>query len=273
MKKVLCALGTLVVVALVSLGLDTSCANPDQLCRGTSINRRLVPNTTDPERSCTECVEGNCCDQIGDCQGTECANQVAETHACVMDAGIRATIREPECRDSLRTDQSRSVYQCMRDHCDQPCQLPTCRLDPLVPAIGNKPVCDQCFAQSCCPLMNECVKNRTCLLMLRCIVNECQRELSTELLESELSEAQSRRGVACGDGGAPPTSAGPPADPNSCFAKCVSDNFVENDAESAEARCLATRINECGAAVDCGKSCAPDTPADSGSGAPDAPAD
>lgn len=257
MRRALWACFMLAVISVVSLSLETSCRHlgPIERCRGSTVNRRFVPNTTTPENACTACIESTCCDLIGDCQSTECANEVAETHACVQDAGRAAAIREPECRDNLRGDQSKKVYQCMRDNCDDECQLPTCRLDPLVPPLGELE-CDRCFAQGCCDLMNECTKNRTCLLALRCIVDECSADFPVELGIGQARAAEQRRELLCSSGGPPPDVVidddvrGP-----GCFARCIQKTFVENDEESIEARCLAAKINECGAAVDCGRFC------------------
>lgn len=271
MRRAVCALLTLAAVALVVLTFDSSCANPAQLCRGTSINRSFVPNTTQPERACTECVEATCCDLIGDCQGTACAQEVGDTHECVLDAGRGAAIAEPGCRNKLVSAQSKSVYQCMRDNCDDECKLPTCRLDPLVPTLGD-PNCDRCFAQGCCSLMNACTKNRACLLSLRCIVDECHGDFGRELTDEQHPLAALRAEGAC-DGGSLPRDGGPG---ENCFTRCIAKHFVENDPESAEALCIAAEINECGASVNCGLRCAVDASADAESspdGASDASSD
>lgn len=281
MRKAIWAVFVLAVISVVSLSFETACRHlgPIERCRGTTVNRRFVPNTTTPENICTTCIESSCCDLIGDCQSTDCAGEVAETHACVQDAGRAAAIREPECRNSLRGDQSKKVYQCMRDNCDDECQLPTCRLEPLVPPLGDLQ-CDRCFAQGCCDLMNECAKNRTCLLALRCIVDECSSEFGEELGIARAKAAEERRQILCSGGG-------PPADTDldddfrgaGCFGRCIEKTFVDNDEQSIEARCLAARINECGAAVDCGRFCrvndaGADAAVDSGADAPvDASAD
>lgn len=257
MRRAVWAFFVLAVISVVSLSFETSCRHlgPIERCRGAAVNRRFVPNTTTPENVCTECIEATCCDLIGDCQGTECANEVAATHACVQDAGRAAAIEEPKCRENLRGDQSKSVYQCMRNNCDDECLLPTCRLDPLVPPLGELE-CDRCFAQGCCDLMNECAKNRTCLLALRCIVDECAADFGEELGIGQARAAEQRREILCSGGG-------PPADADldddrrgpGCFGRCIQKTFVENDPQSSEARCLAAKINECGAAVDCGRFC------------------
>lgn len=270
----------LAAIAVVSLSVETSCKHigPVERCRGTSVNRRFVPNTTTPEDICTECIEATCCDLIGDCQGTECANEVAQTHACVQDAGRAASIEEPGCRGQhLHGDQSKNVYQCMRDNCDDECKLPTCRLDPLVPPLGDLK-CDRCFAQGCCDLMNECAKNRTCLLALRCIVDECSAEFGEELGIAQADAAAERKQILC-SGGGPPADASVNDDDGfrgpSCFGRCIQKTFVDDDPQSNEARCLAGRINECGSAVDCGRFCkGRDGGIDAGADAPaDAPGD
>jgi hypothetical protein len=276
MRRALGAFVVLAAISVVSLSVETSCKHvgPIERCRGTSVNRRFVPNTTTPEDICTECIEATCCDLIGDCQDDECANEVATTHACVQDAGRAAAITEPECRDNLQGDQSKKVYQCMRDHCDDECQLPTCRLDPLVPPLGEI-ACDRCFAQGCCDRMNECAKNRTCLLALRCIIDECGAEFGDELGSAQAEAATRRREILCSGGG-------PPADADldddfrdlGCFGRCIQKTFVDNDPQSTEARCIAAQINECGAAVDCGRFCRRDGALDAAADAPaDAPAD
>jgi hypothetical protein len=262
MRKVICGCIALAAVALVSLSFDSSCANPDQLCRGTSINRRFLPNSTTPDDNCTECVEATCCDLVGDCQSTDCANQVAATHACVIDAGARGgSIAEPDCRNNLRSNESKTVYQCMRDNCGERCALPTCRLEPLVPPLGDRD-CDRCFAQGCCSLMNACAKNRTCLLALRCIVDECRADFAGELRHDRFSAAKARREIVCDGGGPPPDADLDDGDDGQrgpgCFGRCIQQTFVENDPQSAEARCLAAQINECGAEVNCGTYCAID---------------
>lgn len=265
MRRAACAFLTLAGVALVALSFDSSCADPGQLCRGTSINRAYVPNTTELDRQCTQCVEATCCDLIGDCQNTACAQEVGETHSCVLDAGRGAAIAEPACRDKLVSPQSKSVYQCMRDNCDDECRLPTCRLDPLVPTLGE-PGCDRCFAQGCCELMNTCTKNRTCLLMLSCIINECRNDLTRELTDSRHAFAVARAAQAC-DGGGPRGNGGPPDGEQNCFTQCITKHFVQNDDESAEAVCIAAQINECGASVNCGPRCERDGGADGSSDA------
>jgi hypothetical protein len=272
MRRALCAIAAIGTIAVVSLSFETSCKHigPIERCRGDSVNRRFVPETTTPEDVCTECIEATCCDLIGDCQDNECANEVAATHACVQDAGRSAAITEPACRDSLREDQSKRVYQCMRDNCDDECLLPTCRLDPLVPPLGDLE-CDRCFAQSCCNLMNLCAKNRTCLLAIRCIVEECSTEFGEELSISQVKPAEARREILC-DGGGPPSRVDFGDRGVSCFGRCIQKTFVDNDPQSSEARCLAAQINECGAAVDCGRFCR--VRGDAGIDAPsDAPAD
>ena len=61
MRKTICALFALTGVAIVALAVDSSCANPDQLCRGTSVNRRYVDEgKTVLEGECTRCVEAKC---------------------------------------------------------------------------------------------------------------------------------------------------------------------------------------------------------------------
>lgn len=269
------AVWTLFLVAgasIVALSLETSCRHlgPIERCRGSTVNRRFVPGTTTPENVCTTCIESSCCDLIGDCQSGECANEVAATHACVQDAGRAAAIEEPTCRQSLRGDQSKKVYQCMRDNCGDECLLPTCRLDPLVPPLGE-PACDRCFAQSCCDLMNECTKNRKCLLALRCIIDECATDFADELGSGQAKAAERRREILCSTGS---SFADADIDDDGhgpgCFGRCIQRTFVENDEESIEARCLAAKINECGAAVDCGRFC---HVGDAGADLPDASID
>jgi hypothetical protein len=270
----------LVAIGIVSLSLETSCKHigPIDRCSGKSVNRRFVPGTTTPEDVCTECIEATCCDLIGDCQGTECADEVAQTHACVEDAGRAASIEEPTCKEHLKGGQSKSVYECMRANCDDECQLPTCRLDPLVPPLGDL-ACDRCFAQGCCSLMNECAKNRTCLLALSCIVDECSEQFSSELGIAALDAVTARKSFIC-DGGVPPPGGGEgglgfDGVGGGCFRRCIERSFVPNNAESSEASCLAAKINECGAAVDCGKRCVVtrDAGADSAPEPPDAATD
>ena len=266
MKRTICAFVALAGVAFVALSFDSSCANPDQLCRGTSINRRYVDEAkTVPEGECTRCVEAKCCDLIGDCQTTDCANQVATAHACVLDAGRSAPSEEPICKIALKEGQSNSVYDCMRAGCGEQCGLPTCHLEPNVPPLGDK-ACDQCFAKGCCSLMNECAKNRSCLLALRCIVDECGAELASELGGAALTAATARKDFLC-DGGVPPPfregdaggNGGPSFDDvgGGCFRRCLDKVFIAKDPESSEAACLTARINECGAAVNCGRFCGP----------------
>lgn len=267
-------------IAIVSLAVETSCKHigPIERCNGNSVNRRFVPMTTTPEDVCTECIEATCCDLIGDCQGTDCANEVAAAHACVEDAGRAKPIDEPGCRTQhLRGDRSKSLYQCMRDNCDDECQLPTCRLDPLVPPLGQLE-CDRCFAQGCCSLMNECAQNRACLLALRCIVEECRDVFAAELSSAKVEEVAARKAMVCGDGGPPPDAdLRDDDDPRGagCFGNCINKTIDPNDPRSVEARCLAVQINECGAAVNCGPKCAADgVPPDAASdAAADAPTD
>lgn len=252
--RAVCAFVALAAVALVALSVDTSCANPAQLCRGTSINRRFTDESkTVLEDKCTECVEATCCDMIGDCQTTDCANQVASAHACVLDAGRRASVSESSCRRTLANDQSKTVYQCMRDNCDDECGLPTCRLDPLVPRIGDKK-CDLCFAQGCCSLMNECAQNRACLLALQCFVDKCRGELGNELAEERAPESKQRREDICDAGIRRDDDAdgGPHPD---CLVQCILDATRDNDQQSFDAMCLSVKISECGAAVNCGADC------------------
>jgi hypothetical protein len=281
MRRALWACFALATISVVSLSFETSCKHigPVDRCSGKSVNRRFVPGTTTPEDVCTECIEATCCDLIGDCQGTDCANEVAQTHACVEDAGRAASIEEPACRvQFLKGTRSESVYQCMRDNCDDECQLPTCRLDPLVPPLGDLE-CDRCFAQGCCSLMNECAKNRTCLLALSCIVDECRDQFSSELGAAALDAVTARKNFIC-DGGVPPNGAGeggPGFDGvgGGCFRSCIEKSFVPKNEESSQASCLAAKINECGAAVDCGKHCVVrrDAAADSAPAPSDAGAD
>lgn len=253
MRRTICALLTTSFVGLLSLSFDTSCGNAptNQLCRGATVNKKQAPGATEPDDHCTECLEAKCCDLVGDCQGGECANEVGQTHSCVLGAGRRAAVAETDCRSSLRSDTSKSVYQCMRDNCGEACSLPTCRLEPLVPPIGNIQ-CDRCFAQSCCSLMNRCAENRTCLLALRCIIDECEADFAQELRKSAHPTAILRRDAICGDAGRPP----PGVDTTSCFARCIALTFVDDGPEAVAARCLAAQINECGADVDCGEQCA-----------------
>lgn len=282
--KAACAIVAVAAVGLVALSMDTSCANPAQLCRGTSINRYFLdaPTNTQLAPKCTECVEATCCDLIGDCQTTDCANQVASAHACVVDAGRRASVSESSCRRTLANDESRTVYQCMRDNCDDECGLPTCRLDPLVPRLGDES-CDLCFAQGCCSLMNQCGKNRACLQALQCIVDKCSDQLGDELAEGRAKEAEERMKGVC-DAGIKDDGQ-PHAD---CFVNCILGATRDNDQQSFEAQCLSVQISHCGAAVNCGKDCrlgrddasAPSDaaaeagPSDAGADAPsDAPAD
>jgi hypothetical protein len=258
MRRVLCGFVALAAVALVSLSFDSSCANPDQLCRGTSINRRIAQGSTTPNEDCTKCVEATCCDLVGDCQSSDCANQVADTHACVIDAGRAGSVREADCRGSLRTGESKTVYECMRSNCGEQCGLPTCQLEPAVPPLGDRD-CDRCFAQGCCSLMNECAKNRACLLALQCIIDECRADFAAELREERFTAAKTRREIVC-DGGGPPPDAnladGDDPRGSGCFGRCIQRTFVDNDPQSVEARCLAVQINECGAEVNCGTVCA-----------------
>jgi hypothetical protein len=271
----------LATIAMISLSFETSCKHlgPINRCRGSTVNRRFVPGTTTPEDACTECIEGACCDLVGDCQDNACANEVAAAHACVEDAGRAASIDEAKCRtDHLKGDQSKKVYQCMRESCDDQCKLPTCELDPLVPPLGD-PECDRCFAQGCCELMNDCAKDRTCLLALRCIIDECRDDFATELSIDRRQNAERRVQLFC-DGGAPRID--PDADIDDgdnrgpgCFANCVFKTFAANDPQAVEAQCLAVKINECGAAVDCATRCrVSSASSDAGTGAPtDASAD
>lgn len=261
MSRAFWAVFLLAIVGVVSLSFETSCKHigPVERCSGKSVNRRFVPNTTTPEDDCTECIEASCCDLVGDCQGTECANEVAQTHACIEDAGRAAAIDEPGCKSFLLGDQSTKVYQCMRDNCGERCQLPTCQLNPLVPPLGDLE-CDRCFAQGCCALMNECAENRTCLLALSCIVDECREAFSVELGKAALQAVTARKDFIC-DGGMPGVGAGPGPSfdgvGGGCFRDCIEKSFVPKDEQSLKAGCLAAKINECGAAVDCGRKCRP----------------
>lgn len=282
MRRAVWAIFVLALISVVSLTVETSCRHlgPIDRCRGTSVNRRFLPGTRTPEYVCTECIELNCCDLIGDCQDNDCANQVGTAHECVEDAGRAAAVVESDCRQALEGNQSKKVYQCMRDKCGEQCRLPTCRLEPLVPPLGE-PRCDRCFAQGCCDLMNACAKNRKCLLALSCIVDKCRAEFGDELGIAQLGEAQVRKDILCDGGGPPPgvDLTGDDGPGQGCFGQCIVDTLgrEQDDPEAAEARCLAAQINECGAQVDCGRFCRIDAsapPADAGSDAPsDAPAD
>ena len=55
-------------IGVVSLSFETSCKHlgPIERCSGKSVNRRFVPNTTDPEDVCTECIEATCCGTLAD---------------------------------------------------------------------------------------------------------------------------------------------------------------------------------------------------------------
>ena len=153
----------------------------------------------------------------------------------------------------------------MRANCGEQCGLPTCHLEPNVPPLGDKD-CDQCFAKGCCSLMNECAKNRSCLLALTCIVNECGSQLASELGGAALAAATARKDFLC-DGGVPPGygdddvdaggNRGPSFDDvgGGCFRHCLDKVFIKKDPESSAAACLTSRINECGAAVNCGRFC------------------
>lgn len=251
----------LAVIGIVSLSFETSCKHigPIERCSGKSVNRRFVPDTTKPEDVCTECIEASCCDLVGDCQGTDCAKEVAATHTCVEDAGRAAAIDEPGCRDLLTSQQSKDVYACMRKNCGDQCQLPTCQLNPLVPPLGDRD-CDRCFAQGCCSLMNECAENRSCLLALTCIVDECRAAFTFELSTAALQAVTARKDFIC-DGGVTGPGGGPPPGFDTpgagCFRDCITRSFVPNDEPSLRAGCLSAKINECGAAVNCGARCGP----------------
>jgi hypothetical protein len=277
MRRALAAIFVIGMLSVIALSFETSCSlrhiGPIDRCRGSTVNRRFVPGTTTPEDVCTECIEATCCDLIGDCQDRECANEVASAHACVEDAGLAKSIDEPGCRSRhLASDQSKNVYQCMRDNCDDECQLPTCRLDPLVPPLGDV-LCDRCFAQGCCSLMNECAQNRACLLALRCIVDECREAFAAELSSAKVEEVAARKAIVCSGGGPPPDADLSDDDLRGagCFGRCIQKTIDPDDPRSVEARCLAVKINECGAAVNCGPRCAPATAAPDAS--TDAPAD
>lgn len=244
------------VAGLVALSTDTACSPvPAQFCRGASINRK--GGEASPDLGCTKCVEEQCCDLVGDCQGSDCAPAVAAAHACVLDAGRGAGAAEPECRSALEgDDQRRDTYQCMRDRCGEACGLPVCKLEPLVPRIGEL-ACDRCFAGSCCAEMNACAKNRTCLLTLECIASRCRTELTRALTREQHPAAQALVDLACAAEGAPPPEA------QGCIAGCIAELAPDESEDAREGRCLAARVNECGADVGCGPECAA-APVDAG---------
>lgn len=244
-------------VGLVALAADTACSNvPGQFCRGPVINRK--GGELSPDRDCTVCIEEQCCDLIGDCQGTDCANQVASAHACVLDAGRGAGAAEPGCTSSLVLATSKETYSCMRGKCGDRCGLPVCTLDPLVPPVGDIE-CDRCFSASCCAEVNACAKNRSCLLTLDCIIDRCGSELARLLTKDAQPLAAHLVEATCN------ADAGVAIDrTQNCFASCIEDFAPPGTDESAEGRCLAARAYECGADVACGEKCAA-TPKDAGS--------
>lgn len=244
-----------VAIGFVALATDTACSSvPNLFCRGPAINRK--GGEANPDRDCTECIEQQCCDLVGECQGTGCANDVASAHACVLDAGRGGGAAEPTCTAALK-DDSRSTYQCMRSKCGDRCGLPVCKLDPLVPRLGDV-ACDRCFAGSCCMEMNACAKNRSCLLALECIVTKCKPDLARGLTKAAHPAA-----VALAMGACAPDDAGPPPGAGgNCIADCIGEFAAGGTEEAAEGRCLAAKVNECGADVECGDECAP--PADAG---------
>lgn len=249
MRRALAVSVVAAAVGLLALAADTACSNvPSQFCRGPAINRK--GGEANPDPACTECVEQQCCDLLGECQGTDCAKNVAGAHACVLDAGRGAGAAEPTCTASLK-DTSRDTYQCMRGKCGERCGLPVCKLDPLVPRLGDVD-CDRCFAGSCCPEMNACAKNRSCLLALECILTRCTNELATGLTQEAHPAAAALAKTAC-----EPDDSGPPAGRGGCFEQCIQEFAAGGTEEAAEGRCLAARVNECGADVGCGDECAP----------------
>jgi hypothetical protein len=275
-----CALVVLVAVGLVSLTVDVACTQiPRELCNGASVNAKVGLGGGD-DRRCSECVEATCCDLVGDCAKSDCANQVTNAHACVLDAGRRAAVEEEGCKAKAGVDDRQdngNVYGCMRSHCGDQCGLPTCQLSSLVPPLGS-PSCDHCFAQSCCSLMNECAQDRGCLIVLECIIERCAPAFPRELRKENHAAATQRRDDTCSGGGNffVPDSAPPPgSDDATCFLGCIRDKLSANTAEAAHSRCLATQIDECGTDVDCGESCAlPDASSDASTDAPvDASAD
>lgn len=254
MRRTICAFVSLAGVAIISLTVDVSCqGGAEPLCRGTAVNS-LRHDSGELDDHCTECVEATCCDLIGDCQSTGCAGEVAAAHQCVIDKKRLAAAEEDQCRAKLVRADGKVVYQCMRDNCGAACALPTCKLKPLVPLVGTRE-CDNCFAQSCCDLMNECSENRACLLGLRCIVERCQADFARDLRLSAHPQAVVDRDRACGDGG----SNDPPGSDENCFARCTELTAVAGPREEVQrAACLLAQIGECGASVDCGVRCAED---------------
>ncbi len=240
-----------VAIGLVALATDTACSSvPNQFCRGRDINRKGGADS--PDRDCTVCVEEQCCDLVGECQGTDCATKVAGAHACVLDAGRGAGAAEPGCTDPLNDAPSRDTYQCMRSRCGERCGLPVCKLDPLVPRLGDVD-CDRCFAGSCCPEMNACAKNRSCLLALECIITKCRDQLGRNLTRAAHPAAVDLATRACAA-----DDAGPPPGAGDCVSECIGEFAAGGTEEAAEGRCLAAKVNECGADVECGDECAPE---------------
>jgi hypothetical protein len=246
-----------IVTGVVSAGLDTSCkvSVPELFCRGETVNAKDA-GARGVGRSCTECVENRCCDLVGDCQDSACAGEVASTHACVLEAGRAGAADEPRCLEGLHSPQGRDTYSCMRSECGEACGLPVCRLAPLVPRMGTVE-CDGCFAQACCAEMNACSENRSCLLALQCIAERCRGDFEKNLTRARHDLMLWFVASSCPGAPWPPEAYGvdPASLPDDCFMKCADELAPAGTPDGDAARCLAARVNECGADVECGERC------------------
>jgi hypothetical protein len=250
-----------------------ACDIPDrgQECFGESLVDDGVPDGG--RNDCIACIENTpCCDAVGRCKDDlQCAVSVRGVHHCVLErGGPRGAANEQSCLGPLdigREDAgprapdtpARALYNCMRTHCGPQCGLPVCRLEPDAP-FGATPRCDRCFSFGCCEEFNACADNRLCRLALGCIVGKCAHELAFALDRSQAVETSAQEKFFCGETTENPfdgVDSGPPAD--SCINECVR-TFLGDFAdpltpELSTARCLALRVQSCGARNDCGREC------------------
>lgn len=246
-----------VVISTMSvvLGTQASCANvPNNTCSGERVNVLLdIDGGSDPRKDdCTRCMQRQeCCDPLGACgDDEECVDEFKAMQRCELEEGA---VNDARCKQSLRGDKSKALYQCIRTPCGDSCGIPKCDLDQAVTLFGTSS-CDGCITSGCCNEINACYKNRQCKLFLECITDHCPKSLGpalSSLGKLATEQLDDLRDAVCGD-------ASVPVDPGSCLNRCLfefafPDGGTEDDNHTAG--CLAVSVYTCGAKNKCGDRC------------------
>lgn len=252
---VLLALGVLLVVLAASI----SCRYPDGTCHPANVNGKIGSDFT-PDPGCTGCLEDHCCDEVGRCEEEEgCSAAVANAHACVVNAGLRAGAFEHDCVASFEPGSRRyNMYGCMRTHCGESCALPVCQVNPAAVQFIN-PTCDKCVTSSCCDAINACYTSRSCKLAVDCITTECVSTLASDLRVAAAADLDKVTDAVCSTRGLGDlqdlTVLGSP-----CTLSCLSRYSVgvgeaPGVIAAATAGCLAFKVYACVARAGCADAC------------------